>query len=374
MTALDQNPRIHCLVPDLPPPADVFPYLEEMAAARWYSNFGPINARFQDEITRFMVSHSLADERTQALTCSSATAGLELALRALKLPEKSEVLVPALTFPASALAVLSAGLTPVFCDVDNESWMLEPEIAEAALDSNVRVVMPVTTYGRPLPLERWQKFTENTGRTVIVDAAASLGQQDTRGELIFVFSLHATKPFGVGEGGLIVSGDQDLLAAAKSLSNFGFWGPAGVVQACGINAKMGEYYAANGLAQIERWPELFKRRKSVWNTYRRELRELGGKISLQEGAETFVPGTLMVRSEGLGQAAFDRFAASGVQTRRWYLPALYEHPALQKFAAPARTYPVSEQLKRDLIGLPFHGFLSENDVVDVVEILSEIVG
>lgn len=367
-------PRIQCLIPDLPSPADIAAYLEEMAAARWYSNFGPLNSRFQEEIIQFLVAHSLANAEAEALTCSSATAGLELALRALELPAKAKVLVPALTFPASALAVLSAGLTPVFCDVDDESWMLEPDIAEAALGQGIVAVMPVTTYGRPLPTAPWQAFSEKTGCHVVVDAAASLGQQDTRGSLTFVFSLHATKPFGVGEGGLIVSSDKKLLDSAKSLSNFGFLGPAGVIQARGINAKMGEYYAANGLAQIRRWPDVFEKRKSIWNAYQRAFTGLEGKLLLQKDAEAFVPGTLMVRSSGQGATAFTELAARGIQTRRWYLPALYEHPALREFAEPVTTYPVSEQLKQDLIGLPFHGFLSSDDVAEIVSILSETLG
>lgn len=365
--------NIECLVPDLPLPDEVAPYIDEMAAVRWYSNFGPLNQRFEAEICQFLTKKKLSDKTPKALTCSSATAGLELALRALDLPRGGKVLVPALTFPASALAILNAGLEPVLCDVDIDTWMLEPEIAEASLDSETVAVMPVTTYGRPLSVGKWEAFSREKEIPVIVDAAASLGQQAISENLIFVFSLHATKPFGVGEGGLVVGFSQELVDKMRSLSNFGFKGLAGIIQSLGLNAKMGEYYAGVGLAQIKRWPQVFEKRQRVWQAYQSELARFKGTVRLQSDASAFVPGTLMVRSSGLGQVAYERFTANSIQTRRWYLPALYRHPALKSYAEDEGCYPVCETLTNDLVGLPFHGFMDNKAVESVCTVLADVL-
>lgn len=360
----------------MPEPAAITPWLEEMHANRWYTNFGPLNRRFEKAMQAFF-----AEQGTPGLhvgTFSSATTGLELVLRAMQVPEGGKVLVPSLTFPATALAVKHAGLVPVLADVDPDSWELTPDIARRALaEQPFEAIMPVAAFGKPVPAEEWRDFQQETGVPVILDAAAVLGQQPVPEGVTAVFSLHATKPFGVGEGGLVVTSDEELLTRARSLSNFGFLGTAGVVQQAGTNAKFGEYYAAVGLAQLKRWSDVLERRKNVADMYRARLAGLNNRIRMQAGAEKFVPAVLPIYIEGKGQEVHQAMANAAIQTRRWYLPLLHLHPALTDVEIAgqreAEGLIAANRLAEGLVGLPFHAFLSENDIDKICKVLAETV-
>lgn len=367
--------NIHCLVPDLPSPSEVMPLLEEMHSNRWYSNFGPLVQRFERAMEAFLEQENGACGFGVA-TFSSATTALELAIRALEFEPGTKVLVPALTFPATALAVLNAGHEPVLIDVDAHTWELSPELAaKACAEATYGAVIPVAAYGRPIDGAGWAAFQEQTGVRVLMDVAAALGQQPIEDTLTYCFSLHATKPFGVGEGGLLVTQDAQLIDRSKSLSNFGFSGPAGVIQRQGTNAKFGEYYAAMGLAQIDRWPELIERRREVMNLYQQQLNKLDNRVGLQAGMGSYVPAVFPVYIKNGAEALIAALDAGGVQTRRWYLPPLYEHPALKgtkgAFGDDPSAFPVCEDLKQSLVGLPFHGFLSAEDIAKIISIVSE---
>ena len=367
---------IFCLLPDLPEPGEVTPYLQEMHSNRWFTNFGPLNARFQEVMAGFFAASGSPGLTTQ--TFSSATSALELTLRAMGLPAGGRVLMPALTFPATALAVINAGLEPVFADVDMASWELMAETAIAAhAYKPLAAVMPVAAFGKPVPTEGWQAFQRETGVPVLIDAAAALGQQHVPHDLTAVFSLHATKPFGVGEGGLVVSCDADLLLRAKSLSNFGFLPGKGVVQQTGSNAKMGEYYAAVGLAQVKRWNSVLERRRKVFDAYLVRLEEFGSDIRLQAGVEDFIPAVFPIYVPGKGKEINSAMTSASIQTRYWYLPLLHEHPALTGYgfaeAGGEANLKVCAELGTGLVGLPFHAYLTTADIDKVCAVLAEVV-
>lgn len=373
---MGEDYKIQCLVPDLPSPQDVLPFLEEMHAARWYSNFGPLCKRFESEIEKF-VPVAGNGPRNTAVSFTSATAALEAALRVLGLRQGARVLVPTLTFPATATAVLNAGFTPVFCDVDPEQWDLSPDLARDALKQTpVDAVMPVAVYGKPVDVQAWDEFVAESGLPVVVDAAAALGQQQAGEYVHLAFSLHATKPFSVGEGGLLVTPDANLAARARSWSNFGFAGPGGVISQVGTNAKMGEFYAATGLAQLARWNDIKSRRAKVLEMYRKALTPFGYAIQLQAADSEFIPATFVVNTNSKAQAVANQLSQDRIHTRFWYLPPLYEHPALVSLAGGldhSACFPVTEQLKTSLIGLPFHAFLTQEDVQSVCSSLSAVL-
>lgn len=365
--------RIQCLVPDLPDPLDVQPYLADMHAARWYSNFGPLNTKFEAAMKQFLLKGT-PDLDIEVATFTSATAALEAALRALNLPDHGKVLIPAVTFPATALAVINAGLTPVFADVDADSWELMPHHARAF--AGLVAVMPVSAFGKPVSVPAWEDFTRETGLPVIVDAAAALGQQVVSNHLHVCFSLHATKPFGVGEGGLLITPDKTLLHKCRSWSNFGFGEIDGVITRVGTNAKMGEFYAATGLAQMDRWETIFSRRQAVLDWYHQELAPLDNKIRFQKSDEGFVPATFMVHTDGKAKAIARALNEAGIHTRFWYLPPLYAHPALKDYytgKSITQDFPVAEELNTSLLGLPFHAFLTREDVAEICSIVSRLI-
>lgn len=350
------------LVPDMPSPQALFPWLERMHAARLYSNFGPLVRELESAFVR-----DFGVQPEQLTTVANATLGLELVLQALDLPAGSHVLLPALTFVATATAVVRTGHVPVICDVDPDNWMLTPAIAHAACaTTRVDAVLPVATFGMPHDMKAWQQFEEDTGVPVVIDAAAAYGSQwlgdETEGTL--VFSLHATKSLPAGEGGLVVSTRPGLAARVRQLSNFGInldpaaGLPVGALASIGSNAKMSEYHAAIGLASLEVWPLHARQRRMLHAELQESLDQASGHgLTWQaqgSGGPLMAPTLLCARlaDEAARQTLEQRCMRQRIITRRWYQPLLQDMPALRPMCRLLPT-PSARALAETLIGLPF---------------------
>ena len=324
--------RIPLLIPDLPNAAELRPYLERIDAARWYSNFGPLCREFESALAAMFNQHNAAP--VQVTTVGNCTLGLELALTALDLEPGSRVLVPALTFVATATAVVRAGLVPVVADVDPQSWLLTPEIARAACaELEIAAVLPVATFGCPHDMAGWDRFSADTGLPVVIDAAGAFGNQWQTGNATLVFSLHATKSLAAGEGGLVVSRDRRLVARVRQLSNFGInldpeaGVPVGQVDAPGTNAKLSEYHAAVGLGGSRAMACAGAPAHRLFGRY---CRLLDGVAGLEPGVAA------NARRDGLHVALFSR---GNPRPSRWYRGGLpgrgHRNPALVFAADPS---------------------------------------
>lgn len=366
---------IPLLVPDLPDRKALEPYLARIDAARRYSNFGPLVRELEaDAAGRLSAMSGL---RQQAVSVSNATLGLELALLALELPPASRVLVPALTFVASAAAVMRAGCVPVFCDVEPDTWLLSPRIAEAAL-RRVRfdAVMPVSTYGCAQEMPGWDGFQARTGIPVVVDAAGAFGNQRASARCPVVYSLHATKSLGAAEGGLVASGDLAYVERVRALANFGIdpgappdasAGSTGLVRQAGTNGKLSEYHAALALAALERWEDTAARRVALHQRYLARLDArcpaLTRQVREPRGVYSILP--VLVPRGARAADAWHELRARGVETRRWYCPPLIEQPAFAGMPC-AGDMTVARDLGERLIALPFHLLLSDRELDEAV--------
>ncbi|MEQ9400593.1 MAG: DegT/DnrJ/EryC1/StrS family aminotransferase [Longimicrobiales bacterium] len=364
---------IALMVPDMPKAADLLPWLHRIDAARHYTNRGPLAQELEACLGCLVrnTDPSTVDADFDATVVGNGTTALELALAAQGVGPGWTVAVPALTFPATGLAPLRLGADVVLLDVDPTTWALTPDLARAALaHRTIDMVVPVAAFGSPVDVAGWDAFTQETGVPVTVDAAAALGAQPGSRKGVIVFSLHATKPFGVGEGGLVV-GPSTVTAAVRRLANFGFEG--GRVATAGWNGKLSEYHAAVGLAQATRFEDVRARRARVHAGYRTGL--AGTSIRFQRHLRPLIPAVLPVRFPSVdaadaAEAALERF---GIETRRWYAPALHHHPAFEHCprvgTAGSEALPTSESLARHLVGLPFHSFLTPADVERVCAVV-----
>lgn len=350
----------------MPERAELEPFLGEIDAVRWYTNFGPLLRRFESAVAGLFEDSALS-----LTTVSNGTLALELGLAALGLPAGAKVLIPALTFVASASAVLRAGLTPVIADVDPASWVLTPEIArEAMRRARIHCVLPVAAFGCALPAAEWDLFSEQTGLPVLIDAAGAFGNQPAGKRVSLAFSLHATKAFGVGEGGLVVSCDKGYVERVRRLSNFGIDARTGYSEAVGSNAKMSEFHAAVGLAALVRWPERCRRRRELHLRYLRELSKSCPGIVLQQrppnGIYTILQVALPagVKRDTVAAA----LASQGIETRAWYLPLVPDHPAYA--ACEQADLTTVRTLGPQLLGLPFHPGMDDADIVRVCSTLA----
>ena len=247
------------MVPSLPSAAEVLPWLHKIDKSRRYTNFGPLSQAFERELAR------LADA-PHAVSISSCTLGLELALGAMEIPPGGRVLLPTLTFPATASAAIRSGLTPLFSDIDSGTLSLTPEVARrAAAENGIDAVLTVALHGQVHDPKAWDAFSSETGIAVLIDAAGAAGHQKIGSTTSAVFSLHATKPLAVGEGGFVATARREFAERVRAKSNFGF--ESGEVKYLGTNAKFSEYHAAVGMAALQGWPSRMARRKALYEAY-----------------------------------------------------------------------------------------------------------
>lgn len=349
------------LVPDMPSPSELLPWLERMNATQQYSNFGPLLRELEASF-----ASAFGVDSTQLTTVANATQGLELTLLALDLPKGAHVLVPALTFVATATAVVRAGYKPVLADVDAQTWMLTPDIAYAACAyMRIDAVLPVATFGMPQDMQAWQRFERDTNLPVIIDAAAAYGSQWLQGvNGTLVFSLHTTKSLPAGEGGLVVSTRPGLAARVRQLSNFGInldsttSLPIGELASLGTNAKMSEYHAAIGLISLRKWEHQAKLRRQLQVDLMNEM-SLASNDRLvwqsQGSAGPQMAPTVMCARLANAEArgALEKACQQAhIMTRRWYQPLLADMDVMQHQSLCLDT-PNARALAQTLLGLPF---------------------
>lgn len=358
---------LRLLVPEFPSPEALLPWLRRIEGAGVYTNFGPLSLELEDRLAAWW-------SRDQAVTVTATangTAALTLALAALELPPGARVLMPALTFPGTAAAVVAAGLRPVLGAVDEKSWQLAPRLAERAAAYGVMAAVPVAVFGQPVPVTEWDALSEGTGLKVVIDAAGAIGDQRVGRTTGVVVSLHATKPLPAGEGGAFAAADAEWVRKVRQRSNFGFvdgvaaW-PAG-------NAKLSEWHAAAALAGWDNWPRRAWRLRRLAARYARGFRRLDGRVRLPDGHRPWVRTTLVVRiSGGVTEHLRSALSQAGIPTRRWYHPPLTAHPAYAACETIGDTGATTE-LAEGLLGLPFHGGLEAADVERVVAALDSLL-
>ncbi len=368
MAKTARNPRadiispIAVAKPRLPLADAILPYLRRIDTARWYSNFGPLVQELEERLAHRFGPSALA------VTCSNATQGLTLTLKALGATPGTLCAMPSWTFVATAHAAVQAGLMPWFLDADHDSWMLTPQTLEAALPrapGPVSAVIIVAPFGRMPDVAAWLDFQDRTGVKVILDAAAAFdAASDAR--LPTVVSLHATKVLGMGEGGYVVTDDPALASRLRRLTGFGFEGSR-LSQHAATNAKISEYAAAVGLAALDAWPGDRLR----WFTAAQTLRQ-----ALFASDLSFQPGwghdwTTSVCVVGTPDGAAPRLAAAlkaaDIDTRQWWGDGCHASPAFAE--CPRTDLPNTERLARSTLGLPFYMDLDAADAARIADIL-----
>jgi dTDP-4-amino-4,6-dideoxygalactose transaminase len=250
--------------------------INQVLDRRWLSNDGPLVREFETAIAQYVgVKHCIA--------LCNATAGLEIAIRAMGL--KSEVIVPAYTFVATAHALTWLGIRPVFADIDPLTHNINPEAVERLITHNTSGVIGVHVWGHPCDTDALEKVARKHGLKVMYDAAHAFGSS-RNGMMVGnfgeceVYSFHATKFLNTFEGGAVVTNNDELAEKIRLMRNFGFKGYDNVVS-IGINGKMSEVCAAMGLTSLESVHELINLNERNHKAYRIGLNRIPG-ITLLE--------------------------------------------------------------------------------------------
>ncbi|WP_317931646.1 DegT/DnrJ/EryC1/StrS family aminotransferase [Halioxenophilus sp. WMMB6] len=368
---------IPLMVPDLPSTDEILPWLRQIDHNHWYSNYGPLCLEFETQLVALLKAQNprATEDFAMVSTCSGTTA-LEVGLSAYRLRPGTRVVLPSLTFPATATAIIRSGLIPVLADVDSDSWVLTPEIATGVVaKSGAKVVMPVAAYGQTLDTEAWQKFAAQYDCQVLIDSAGAFPAHTPKPRVDIAYSFHATKSLGIGEGGGLLSIDREYLQTARELTNFGFG--KGIINTVGMNAKLSEYHAAVGLCQIERFPQMKSRRRIIYRKLRERLQPLRNALTYQSGLAPNSPTLFVVAVPGSATAVCQALEAQQIGVRQWYCPPLHQHPAFDSYIKNASLkfgdLTVSEQLSDRIIGLPFHLQLNDREMRAITRALTQVL-
>lgn len=361
------NNKIPLLVPKLPSVESLLPYFYQIDKNRWYTNFGPLVQGLEARFAEFFFNGSKAN----VVTATNGTAALEAALTALKLKPGAKVLVPALTFVATATAVLRCGYRPLIADVNPDSWLLTPEIAQTVLlRESYDAVMPVATFGAAQPVDEWDQFTIETGAPVIIDAAGAFGNQSIGKTTAAVFSLHATKALAAGEGGIVVTANTELAEDIRRLTNFGIDIPnASLVSQVGSNWKMSEYHAAVAHAALDDWKNIVTKRRLLQQIYADALSSLCPQIRLQRRAPDEVfPILVLLLPVGMSAVAVKQILTNnGIESRQWYCPTIDKHPAFETYRHGELS--IACDLSTRLIGIPYFIDMAHDQILQVCRVI-----
>ncbi len=366
------NETIEIMRPLLPAAKDIAPYLERIDGARWYSNFGPL----ERELRARLADHfSITTENT--VTAASATAGLISVLRALNVPKDSYCLVPSWTFVATPASAIAAEMTPYFVDVNERTWALDPEAVKkqiTGIKGIIGAVLVVAPFGNVVDIAAWDAFTAETSIPVVIDAASCIDSfRDVKfGKTAVVFSMHATKIIGVGEGAVIVSKDTGLLRHVQEQTNFGYYTRR--ILTPGINSKMSEYSAAVGLAALDVWPK----RRGQWVITTEHCRKALTPVAEKHNLELWLPPegsvstTCQVRlPTPSADLIISQLQVRGIKARQWWDKGCCTQPAYSSY--PHGDLRVTEQLGKSVLALPFYVDIPPRHLDQVAAALDEIL-
>ncbi len=353
----------------------------DAAANGWYENAGHYVAKFERDFADYIgVKHAAAVPH-----CTSA---LHLGMLALGFGPGDEVIVPEITWIASAAPLAQVGATPVFVDIDPETWVIDPASVEAAITDKTRGIIPVGLYGLTPDYDAIRAIAERHGLKVLEDAAQVIGSR-YKGTLagnfgdISVFSFHGTKLIATGEGGMLVTDDDALFERVSVMRDHGrtkenfknFYNTE-----LGYKYRMNSLTAAFGAAQLARVEELIARKREIFGWYKDRLGDLNGVTLNAEPEDRFNTYwmTTAVLDRGLGhdtQSLMAAFSDKGIDTRPFFhpmtkLPAYADNPS----AAGAETRnPVAYDISPRAINLPSAMRLTEADVDRVATAFREIL-
>lgn len=315
-----------------------------------------------------------------AIACSNGTAALHLALAALGVEAGDEVIIPTLTFVATANAVTYCGARPVLVDVHPDYWGIDPSRIEERITEKTKGIIAVHLYGHPADMRAIREIADRRGLFVIEDAAEAHGAR-IGGERVGsmgeagCFSFYGNKILTTGEGGMVVTNNEELAGWARKLRGHGYTPDRRYYfDAVGFNYRMTELQAAIGLAQVEEAEWHIEQRRIVAGWY--EERLVSNKVlywqKLQECAEPvdwLVSVIINKHSPASRDEVMARLAERGIETRPFFVP-MHKLPVY----ADDGLYPIADYLAERGLSLPTHAGLNEDDVDRVCAALLETIG
>jgi dTDP-3-amino-3,4,6-trideoxy-alpha-D-glucose transaminase len=317
---------------------------------------GPAVERFEDEFASYC-------QAANGIAVGSGTSALSIGLRALGVRPGDDVLVPAVSAPATAMAVAIIGAKPVFVDISPDDFTMDPEAALERVTSRTRAVVPVHLYGMPARL----KDLLRTGVAMLEDAAQAHGSDASWGRCgsfgdAAAFSFYPTKNLGAyGDGGMLVTSQAAIAESARLLRNYG-QRESYSSEIIGENSRLDDLHAAILRIKLKKLDEWNRRRREVAATYREAFRDLPVKLQAETGKSNY---HLFVVSTSQRDKFRAYLAEQDIPNLVHYPVPLHRQKAFAQFG-PARC-PNADAFCSRVLSLPIHGCMPEGDVTRVID-------
>jgi perosamine synthetase len=352
-------------------------YVLDALRSGWVSSAGPYLERFEKGFARYVgVPHAVA--------VSSGTAALHLILHSLNIGSGDEVIVPDLTFAATAHAVVQTGASPVFVDVEPDSWCMDPAVARRAISDRTRAIVPVHLYGQPADTIGLGVLAEKHRVSLIEDAAEALGGRVGSamvGSLgrASAFSFYGNKIVTTGEGGMVTTSDGQLAERLRFLKDQGMSKLKRYYHTeLAFNYRMTNLQAALGVAQMEQAEALVEAKREIRRWYGEELDGVEGIVLNKEVSNTrnVFWMTSIVLTDATSErrdAVADRMRAKGIDTRPFFVP-MSQLPHLTPYRQVGTSddrCEVALSLASRGLNLPSGCGLSRGQVAHVASVLKE---
>ena len=346
-------------------------YVTDAVANGWYENWSGYLDKFEKSFADYLgLKHAIAT--------TSCTGALHIMLKALGIGPGDEVLVPESTWIASVSCVDYVGASPVFVDIEEDTWCINPEDIRKKITNKTKAIIPVHMYGHPADMVEISKIANEFGLKIIEDAAPSIGSKigdqltGTFG-LGAGFSFQGAKPIVTGEGGMLVTNDDNFYDKC-----FYYWdhcrkkGEVLFNDNYGLKYKMSNIQAALGLAQLERIDEIIKKRRQIFFWYKRELNEnkfLRLNVERKGTFNNYYVPTIILNSDFQKNAAevMHELSANGVQNRPFF------RCISKMMGLHHANTPVADFIASHGINLPCATTAAEEDIVYVSNIINKII-
>ncbi|WP_279630119.1 DegT/DnrJ/EryC1/StrS family aminotransferase [Paenibacillus protaetiae] len=350
-------------------------YVMDCIESTWISSNGSYIGRFEQQFADFCgVKH--------AVSCTSGTTALHLALLAHGVQAGDEIIMPTFSFIATANAVAYCGATPVFADSDPDTWNVDPASIVSKITDKTKGIIAVHLYGHPADMDRINEMAEHYGLFVLEDAAEAIGAEykgKRTGSLgdSAVFSTFGNKIITTGEGGVFTTNQDELAAKARLLRGQGmdpdhrYWHPI-----IGYNYRMTNIQAAIGCAQMEKAEWHIAERIRVAGLYGEALQSLEGiSLPVQKEWAKHVYWMYSVVLEGATEQQRDlvmrQLLELGIETRPFFYPMHTMPP--YRHLQPDEDFPVSMKLCASGINLPSHALLTKEDIQWIADCLAKVL-
>ncbi len=341
--------KIYVTRPFLPPLDEFNKYLEEIWDSKWLTNNGNFHKEFEKRLSEHLGVKYVS-------LFANGTLALMVALQALKV--RGEVITTPFSFVATSHALYWNRIKPVFVDIEDSYFTINPKKIESAITPETTAILPVHVYGNPCKVKNIQEIADIYGLKVIYDAAHAFGVE-IKGNSILnfgdlsVLSFHATKVFTTFEGGAIISHDEKTKKRIDFLKNFGFANETTVIHP-GINAKMNEFQAALGLLQLKYIKNNIEEREKIAKYYRKNLKNVSGIKFLNNIKDvkhnySYFP-IIIEPNYGLTRdGLYEKLKKNGFYVRRYFYPLISEFSPYRSLPSSKRenlknAYAVSEKI------------------------------